>query len=169
MPDYNFTLFDTALFTNSVPSPFVLFQVAESGDATHTPYFTNMRGNGQLPNSEKFLIQSIEVYSDTDFVENDREGVWLKSYMRLLYNDVQIFSAPLRLAAGHAAFSGVGNYAAAAANPSFGLMGTGYKLEKPILIDGGKQFKVVVAQGTALNSADQWVKVALNGILSLSA
>lgn len=166
MPDFPFSIYDTAVFGNSAKVVHTLFQVAVNQDSTHDRFFTNMRGSGQFPTNEKFLITSIEVFSDANFIEDDRENLWLNSYLQLIYKDLLILSIPLRLASGHNSFGGHFTQAVAADEALIGLEGSGYLLPRPQLIEGGNSFKAEVGQGTAMSAASQNVKVALMGVLT---
>lgn len=166
MADYSFTLFDTALFSNVDEVDFPLFQVAEGGDATHVKSFTNSRGAGQLPSSEKFTLKHVEVYPNERLTIADA-GVWfIDGYLSIELSNREIFRAPLLQVIGGAQPTGHFTQAVAADLSSLQFNGKGYTFEIPIEIMGGTPFKVVLHQGNVLGVASQAIVCALNGVLT---
>lgn len=166
MPDYSFSLFDTALFSTVDETDFPLFQVAEGGDATHVKAFTNSRGAGQLPSTEKFVIKHIEVYPNERLTIADA-GVWfIDGYLSLEVSNREIFRVPLVSVIGGAQPTGHFTQAVAADLSSLQFNGKGYDLEIPIEINGGTPFKVVLHQGNVLAVASQAIVCELRGTLT---
>lgn len=166
MPVYDWTLYDTAVFGATAVTDHELFKVAQNGDATHTQSFTNSRGAGVMPANEQFDIDTIGISPDGDFSANDRGDMWDGAFITIRVNNQDVFTAPLRMCAGYAAYSGHFTQAAAADMNRIGLEGMGYKLNKPITIKGGMSFSVIVSQRTAITAASN-VKTMLRGNLTL--
>lgn len=166
MPDISFVLFDTAVF-GVAASDQSLFQVSMQGDATHTENFTNSRGAGSLPQNEKFTLKEIGVFPETDLLIADIEAMQRGSFIEVIISDVHYMKIPLQLCMKASGYGGHFGQAAAADAALIGVMNDGYKLEIPIEIPGGTQFRIRVVQGTALGVASKNVKVCLIGILSI--
>jgi len=169
MGDFNWGLFDTAIFDDSGSIIHTLFQVAQGGDTVHTKAYTNMRGAGSLPTDESLLVRKISVIPDANLPPADVQGMFLHSYLEMRISDETVLFAPLRQFADEAGYGGVYTQAAAADEALIGPLGDGYPLELPLLIPTGATFRVEIYQGTALAGASNWVKCVLGGILSRGA
>lgn len=167
--DLSYVLYDTAVFGTTALFENTLFQVAQGGDSTHTESFTNSRGAGQLPANESFKIKRILATIDVNGVVADSQNTFIGSFVDIIVNNRSLFKAPLTLVAARNGFGGMYTQAAAANESLIGLMGEGYTLEIPIMIDKGSAFKVRVVQGVALSAASQNVKLSLDGILNTPA
>ncbi len=168
MPDYSWTMYDTAPFGASASVTNELFQVAQGGDATHTKSYTNSRGAGQLPVLEKMMVENIKVIYDYNTVLADIPKIQVGSYLEFIVNNKTVLLARLAEFIAHSAYGGHYSQAAAADEAVIGLKGDGYELKIPILIPGGTQFKVNVFQGTALAGASSNLVVALVGTLTMT-
>lgn len=166
MPVYDWTLYDTAVFGATASVDHELFKVSQNGDSTHTQSFTNSRGAGVMPSNEQFDVDTVIVSPDTDFDTDDRGDMWDGSFITIRVNNQDVFTAPLRMCAGYAAYSGHFTQAAAADASRIGLEGMGYRLNKPITIKGGMSFSVIVHQQVAI-TASMNVKTMLRGNLTL--
>jgi len=163
----DFPLYDTQDFGTSAKAIHTYFQSREGSSSTLTKFLTNMRGDGNLPQQESFVIHMIKVFLDDALVQGDTE-LWLRdSYIEITVSDKLVFQAPLRLCAAHNAYNGQYSQATAADGAEIGIVGEGYKLTNPIKIEGGVNFRVVIGQGTALATASTGVKVVLQGLLTL--
>lgn len=165
MADYRYDLYDTYVF-GAVASQGRLFQVAEGGDATHTTAFTNMRGAGVLPQNEKMVVDwigAIEVY--VPLIAN-RVNIFNGSWLEVIISNNSVLKIPLIRAWALNAYGGHFTQAVAADLSIIGRVGSGYSLaDKPLAIDGGTQFTVVVNQGTAV-AAGSNVLFVLSGVLT---
>lgn len=165
--DLRYPLYDSVIFGTTAVGEQLLFQVPQGGDTTHTKSFTNARGAGFLPQNESFKVDNIGVFTDFNhLVPADLYNIWISNYLFVRVSDQTLFFAPLRSCARFQNF--VGHYSqATAANGTFaGLAGDGMKLDVPIIIPGGVQFGVTVAQVTALSVANVPIRVVLDGILT---
>ncbi len=166
MADYSFILFDSAAFSTTDEVDFVLFQVAEGGDATHVKAFTNSRGAGQLPSVEKFSLKHIEVFPNERLVIADA-GIWfVDGYLSLEIQNKEVFRAPLASVIGGPAPTGHFAQAVAADLSGLEFNGKGFDFEIPLEIPGGTPFKVTLHQGTVLATATQLITCALHGTLT---
>lgn len=166
MADYSFVLFDTALFSTVDETDFPLFQVAEGGDATHVKAFTNSRGAGQLPSTEKFTVKKVEVYPNERLTIADA-GVWfIDGYLSIEVNNREIFRAPLAHVIGGPQPTGHFTQAVAADLSSLEFNGRGFEFDIPIEIPGGTPFKVILHQGNVTAVATQAIVCALTGTLT---
>lgn len=168
MADYSFALYDTVVLGNTAKVVHNLFQNAVNSSSTYDRFYTNMRGQGVLPQKESFVVNAIEVFPDLGFNAADRETMYLNSFIQLIYKDKLVLSIPARLAAGHNGFEGYYTQAAAADEALIGLSGMGYILPRPVLLDGGNSFRVEYGQGTAMSAASQNAKLALIGVLTIA-
>lgn len=166
MPDYTYTLYDTAVLSNAVTDQ-VLFQVSQGADATHTESFTNSRGAGQLPTGESFEVKKISATVDGNWVVADQINWILNSFCEIRVSDLTVFKCPLAYLVDGASFGGLYTQASAAEESAIGYQGDGYELEIPIEIQGGVQFRVRIYGGTALSTTGRNVKITLHGTLSL--
>lgn len=166
MPDYYTTLYDTAVFGVAVGES-TLFQVVQGGDSTHVETFTNSLGSGQIPQDYQFTIQRIHAIVDVNAVAADIQNLPLKSFVEIRLKDTTVFKAPLQLLMSKSAYGGYFAQASAADEAIIGLSGDGFNLPIPIVVDGGVSFKVRVYQGTALANASQYLKIVLEGVLSV--
>ncbi len=160
-----YDLYDTAIFGASANKLHTLFQIIQGQDTTHVKGFTNTRGAGQFPSEEDFQIDSIGVYPDGDFILADLESMWRGSYLELTVTNTTMLLSPLSVFAKYAGWGGHYSQTAAADGAAIGKLGMGRKLDIPIEVDGGTQFKVEVFQAVA-TAASMNVKVVLNGILN---
>lgn len=166
MVDLSWMLYDTALFGTVDNTPHTLFQVAEGGDATHVADFTNMRGFGVLPSTEKFVARKIGVALETNATESDAEDWFLDGYLRLYLANNVVFQAPTLALISNTGFNGHFAQAAAANRALIGRNGNGYELDPQLVIGGGVLFKVELYQGTVVAANNTRVKVMLDGILT---
>lgn len=166
MPDRTWPLYDTAVFGTTAATLHSLFQVRENADATHITGFTNMRGNGQMPSNESYMIRGVRVFPDVLLDPQDVELVWRASYLRIRVADREMFVAPLIMCAGNAAFGGVLAQGTVTDEALIGPHGDGFMIDEPIAIVPGGNLMVEVFQATALNNAAQNIKVVLDGILT---
>ena len=165
MADYRYALYDTYVF-GAAASQGRLFQVAEGGDAVHVTAFTNSRGAGTLPQSEKFLVDHIYAIEDYVPLIANRVNITIASWLELIVSNQSVLKIPLILAWYNNMYGGHFTQAAAADLAVIGRGGVGYDLsDHPILINGGEQYTVVVSQGTAVAAASN-VKFVLNGVLT---
>lgn len=165
MADRTFVLFDTATFGVAAGTDFPLFQVAEGGDGTHVKAFTNSRGAGQLPSTEKFTLKKFEVYPDVNMSQADTKNMLIASYLSFEINNQELIRLPLSHVMGGPKFTGHYSQAAAADANMISASHDGFELETPIEIGGGVPFKVTLHQGTA-TAAAQNVKCAMIGTLT---
>lgn len=167
MPDVTFTLYDTVPMGNVAAVETVLFQVAQGGDATHTEAFTNSRGAGTLPQGEAFSINNVGVVpAFNTALLADYQDLWRNSFLQIRIADTNYLQIPLYLAAKRAGWLGVGLQTAAANDAMIGLAGDGYDLPIPIIVPGGKAWRVRVVQGIALSAANLNVIITLTGVLT---
>lgn len=159
-----YDIYDTAIFGVSANTLHNLFQIIQGQDATHVKGFTNTRGAGQFPSEEDFTIESVGVYPDADFILADLESMWRGSYLELTVTDKTMLLSPLAVFAKYAGWGGHYSQSTGADATAIGKLGMGRKLDIPIEVPGGTQFKVEVFQSVA-TAAGMNVKVVLNGIL----
>lgn len=166
MADYRYDLYDTYVF-GAAASSGRLFQTAMGGDATHIQSFTNMRGAGQLPQSEKFVIDWIGAVVDFVPLIANVGKLALASNIELIIANQSVLLVPLARVIADSAYGGHAFQAVAADLAIIGQLGNGFSLaDHPLLINGGTQFTVVVNQGTAVAAASN-VKFILSGVLSI--
>ncbi len=168
MAEFSTTLYDTAVFGVAANTEHVLFQVTQGADATHTEAFTNMRGNGSLPQQESFTIQRIKFIVDCILAAADIPKVFNGSFLELRISDETVFKAPLVMCLAHSHWGGAVNLAVAADKVAAGIEGNGYYLELPIELPGGTSFRVRVVQTLATAGASMNMKVVLDGKLKTS-
>lgn len=166
MVKITYPLYDTAVFGTTASVENVLFQVAQGATAAATKSFTNSRGAGQLPNNESFECNEIHAMHDANVALADSLNVWILSYLEFRVNDETLLLAPLRMFASKNSFGGHYSEVTPTAEAAIGLVGSGFMLPTPIIIPGGVSFRVSVFQGTALATANQAVRVVLNGTLT---
>jgi hypothetical protein len=165
MADRHYPIYDTALFSTALATH-VLFSESEGSSSTKQSEDTNMLMGGHFATSETFKIERICTFVDDNLAQADLALVWEQSFMRLMVEQETMIQIPLRMTAYREAWSGVLAQTTGADRFLVGLKGDGLTLKVPIVIKGGRQFKVEVVQGTVLNGTDQRVKVILDGILS---
>jgi len=167
MADYDYVLFDTAVFGVAANTEHTLFQVPQGGDATHTEAFTNMRGAGALPAEEAFRIEEIHVMVDVNGAVADLQDMWVGNFLEIRIADRTLLKIPLVMAASHNEFGGMYTQETAADEALIGRKGDGFKLKVPLQLPGGTSFRVRIQQVTAMSAASQNVKVALRGTLTM--
>jgi hypothetical protein len=166
MPDRRYALYDTYIFA-AAASTGRLFQTSEGGDAVHVTAFTNSRGAGVLPQSEKFTVDWIGIIEDYIPLIANRVNITIASWFEIIVANVSVLKLPLIMAWAKNGYSGHFTQAVAADLSGLGRLGDGYNMvDHPIVINGGEQFAVVVNQGTAVAAASN-VKFVLNGVLSI--
>jgi len=163
--DLSYTLFDTQA-TGTAAFDAVLFQVAQGADATHTEDFTNMRGAGSLPSSEKFVCEHVGVAFSPAVAAADIAAIAVASLLQLRLYDQVVLYIPLVFAFYKSGYSGFNNLAAGAGLQATGIYEQGYKLDKPIEIPGGAKFAARV-KTTVATAASTKLLVSLTGTLSL--
>jgi hypothetical protein len=168
MPDVHYTLYDSAVFGVTANNESILFQVAQGADSTHTEEFTNARGSGALPSTEKFTIKVVHFIIDSVLLAADLQLAQQQGIIEIRVADKSLLKLPIQLCSSHNAPYGINDQAAAANFAYFGLDGDGFKLETPIEIPGGVPFRVRVLQGAALSAGSKNMKIGLEGILSFS-
>ena len=164
--DLEYVLYDTYVF-GAAASSGRLFQNAEGSDATHVTSFTNSRGAGIIPQSEKFVVQKL--FAVVDFVPliANITKLTVASWVELLVANRSLLKIPLAFLIAHSSYSGQAFQAVAADLANVGMEGDGYDFgAHPIQIDGGTQFVLSVNQGTAVAAASN-VKFCLQGTLSI--
>lgn len=166
MADLHYVIYDSVDFTNAVGN-FTLFQIPQGGDATHVESFTNMRGGGQFPTDETFLIKKVGFVVDHNPVLADLLNMWYLSFLEIRVNDFTVFKSPLQALSQYNAYAGHYSEASASNEALIGLKGDGFALDIPIKVPGGTQFKVNVYQGTALSTTGRRMKVLLEGVLTV--
>lgn len=163
--DLSYVLFDTQP-TGTAAFDAILFQNAQGADATHTEDFTNMRGAGSLPSSEKFTLNKLSVAFSPAITPADIIGVATASLIQVRLYDQVVLYLPLAFAFDESAYSGFNNLAAAAGLQVTGIFANGFMLDKPIEIPGGAKFAVRI-KTTVATAASTKLIVGLNGTLSL--
>lgn len=164
--DLEYVLYDTYVF-GAAASNGRLFQVAEGSDATHITSFTNSRGAGIIPQSEKFLIQKLLAIVDFVPLIANVAKLAVASWVELLVANRSLLKVPLAMVIANSAYGGQAFQAVAADLANVGMLGQGYDFgSHPVQIDGGTQFVVSVNQGTAVAAASN-VKFCLVGTLSI--
>lgn len=166
MADLTYVLYDTAAFGATAGTEHVLFQVTQGADSTHVEAFTNMRGNGSLPQEEAFEISLIGVMADFDMTEAEVAEVFRASFLEIRVSDETVLKAPLSCFAYRNSYGGAYSQGTAADNAIIGLAGDGFVLTIPVQIRGGTSFRIRVYQGTAMSGASKNVKVMLFGRLT---
>jgi hypothetical protein len=164
--DIHTTLYDTWQPGATANAESMLFQTPQGGDSTHTEAFTNMRGGGQLPSGEKFVLKKIKLIIDEQIAEADFDTRLFNAFVEFRLKDKTVFKSPASMLFAHSSYGGHFTQATAALTQAIGPMGTGFELEIPIVIEGGERFQVRCVQGAAFASAIDH-KVVLEGILSL--
>lgn len=170
MPDYYTTLFDTAPFGTTANTENLLFKVARGADSTHTESFTNMRGAGQLPATEKFVVRRISAVVDYNITQADVPKWFLASFLDFRVLDRTVFFAPLALLADASGYGGSDTTTAGANGNRVGLLGDGYAFPDPafyLTLLGGESWYVRVVQGTALAAGSSNIKIVLHGVLTI--
>ena len=165
MPDLDWILFDTAVFTTGPAGQIQLFQVPQGGDATHTEDFTNSLGAGSLPANQNFVIKGIAIYPELDIVEVEIKKVLARSYLEIVVADLVKLKAPLVYFAAPQQYSGFDNLTPAAGLMAVSYGGPLFEMVIPIAIPGGTPFKVNITQMIA-TAADEQVKCLLIGTLT---
>lgn len=165
MPDYRYDLYDTYVF-GAAASQGRLFQVAEGGDATHVTAFTNSRGAGVIPQNEKFMVDWIGAIENYIPLIANRANITVASWVELIVSNNSVLKVPLIRLWANNMYGGHFTQAAAADLAIIGRMGQGYDLsDKPITIEGGTQFTLIVNQGTAVAAASN-VLFVMSGVLT---
>lgn len=163
--DLSYVLYDT-LSTGTAAFESLLFQVAQGADTTHTEDFTNMRGAGSLPSSEKFTIKTLGVSIDPAITPADISKLFVGSFLQLRVYDQVLLWVPLVYCIWHAGWQGFSNLTAAAGLYATGSLDYGFMLENPIELPPGAKFAVRV-KSTQATAASTKVVVGLQGILTL--
>lgn len=166
MASFDWVLYDTANFGTNADTMHSLFQVAQYGDSTHTPDYTNMRGNGSLPANERFVVNCIGVRMQPEIDLDDLLAMFNGSYLQMRTKDEIIFEAPLNRCSQDMGYGGVGFQGSADTQYAVGLIHDGFKLTMPIEIEGGNSFRVDIYQDQAMGTANKLVKCMLTGILT---
>lgn len=144
----------------------ILFQIITGGDSTHNEQYTNMRGSGALPQSEKMTINKIKVQLDLILPKADLLLVYFNALLEIRVGDFSYIKLPVLQCIDHSAWGGTEVQASAADSIVVGPHGQGFTLDKPIFIDGAIPFKVRMVQGAALSAASRF-KVILEGDYTL--
>ena len=163
-----YPIWDTAVFGAAANTEFLLFQVAQQGDATHTESFTNSRGAGVFPASESYLIKKVSVVVDFNILQANAQTWYVGAFLEIRVSDVIRFKAPLQLLMDASAFGGASSTTAGANQNTVGLLGDGFELppDRFINVPGGAPWKVRVFQVTAA-AASSNIKVVLQGDLTI--
>ncbi|SRR5260221_7332542 len=169
MPDINlrYMLYDTVVFGATANAESILFQVASGADATHNEQFTNMRGAGSLPQTEKMVVDKVSVVIDKVLAKADVVDIFNGSILEIRVADFTVLKGPSALFIDASAYGGSISVAAATDVTSIALKGDGYELDQTITLPGGTPFKVRVLQGPAVTAGTN-IKVVLHGIYTVS-
>lgn len=160
----HYPFYDTAIMGLSA-QVVTLFAFSEGSTPDKQSQDTNMRIGGQWAQSETFTINRVIVFPDDNFVAVDYKRLWEENFIKVIIEQETFLQIPLSMCAGYAAFEGVTNQAVAADFAALGKVGHGFELKIPIVVAGGRSFKVELHQITTLTNADQNVKLVLDGIL----
>jgi len=164
MADRRYILYDS-LATGTAAFDTLLFQVASGADTTHTETFTNMRGAGSLPATEKFTLQRIGVVIPPTLAPADYAALLGGSLLQFrLLNQVLVW-IPLVAAIEYSKTNAFYTLATAANQNAFGFLHDGFALDPAIDIAGGEKFDVRV-KTTAATAASYTLVVCLDGILT---
>lgn len=163
----HFQLYDTWTPSTTANAESILFQVIQGGDATHNEQFTNMRGAGALPQTEKMVINKIKIQPDVILTKADVLILYYNALIEFKLSDFSYFKVPVMQCIDHAAWSGAPLEATIADTITIGPWGQGWELVNPISIPGAQPFKVRLIQGAALSGASR-IKVILEGIYTLT-
>lgn len=161
----SYPIYDTALFGTTANTTHQLFTVAQGGSSTKGQTITNMRGNSQFPQQEKFTIKRVGITIDDVLSDDDIQGLFYGSIFTVIYNNTNVLQVPSAMCSYRNSVSGVKTEATASAFDFFGLEGDGYMLDKPLEVQGGKQFRAELIQALAVDSANLDIKVILFGDL----
>jgi hypothetical protein len=165
--DLSYVMFDTAAFSTVAGAEFLLFQVTQGADATHTEGFTNTRGSGAFPGEEQFVIEKLSVYPDYAVPKAD-VALWFRnSFLEVKVNDKSLFKTPLSVLVDASAYGGSDTTTAGANGNAVGLLGDGYELKRPITVPGQTRWVIRVIQGTAVTAGSSFIKILLHGTLSI--
>ena len=166
MATLDYPIYDTALFGTVASTTHTLFQSGQGSSSTKGATITNARGSGQFPDRESFTVRRIGIHvDDIALSDDDIQGLFMGALLTMNYNNVKVLQAPLYMFSDMNSVSGIKTEASASAFDFFGLDGYGYKLEKPLIIQGGKSFNVEVFQNLALDTTNMDIKCVLYGLL----
>lgn len=163
----HFQLYDTWLPGTTASAESILFQVIQGGDATHDEKYTNMRGAGALPQTEKFVVNRIKIQQDKILPIADVLLAYYDALIEFKLSDFSYFKIPVMQCIDHTGWGGFLAQASAANSSTIGPLGQGFELVNPINIPGAQPFKVRLVQGVALSAASR-LKVILEGIYTLT-
>jgi hypothetical protein len=139
--------------------------ISKMGSTSKPKQVTNMLGNGELPLDHVLEIKRITISLHDTLVLADIEPMLDASYLEFFLNDQTMFTSPLRYLMANNAYSGVLELASAAAHTKFGLLGQGYELDPPIVIEANLPIKVEVGQTVVLSAATN-ILIGLHGVLT---
>lgn len=165
--DLRFMIYDTWQPSTVANAQQVLFQSPSGADATHTPIFTNMRGAGSFPQTEKMVVDKISIFLDKTIAVADIAKWLFGGNFEFVLANISVLQLPLQALVAHDAWSGALVEGTPADAPTIGLLGMGWTLDKVLEIEGATPFKAILTQGLAL-SAQTNVKVALEGIYTIA-
>lgn len=164
--DLRYMLYDTVVFGATANAESILFQVASGADATHNEQFTNMRGAGSLPQTEKMVVDKISCVIDKALAKADLYDIFNGSILEVRIADFTVIKGPFAKFIDASAYGGSVQVAAASDVFTVGLLGDGFELDHTIELPGGTPFKVRVLQGPAVTAGSN-VKVVLGGIYTV--
>lgn len=169
MGQLHYPIYDTALFGTTASAEHVLFQNGQGSATNKGVGITNMRGNGQFPSSESFILNGFKVHVDDSLTADDIRDLFHGSILTFRYDNQTITQIPLYMASDKNAFSGVNNQGTAADFVALGQEGMGFMFALPINMEGGTGFDVTILQGKAVDNADMDIKVVMDGILTVNS
>lgn len=158
----HYQLYDTWTPSTTANQQTPLFQVIKGGDSTHNLQFTNMRGAGALPQTEKMLVKKIRVQPDVIIPKADLLLIYYNALLEIKVADFSYLNLPVLQCIDHAAWSGAALQASIADQMTVGPIGEGFELQYPIPLGGAVPFTVLLTQGAALSGASR-LKVILEG------
>lgn len=166
MAKLTYPIYDTIQLSDSAASTHTMFQQGQGTASNKAFQFTNMRGSGQFPDKEVYTIKKIGLHVDgIAFSDDDIAGLFVNSIVTITYNNVNVMQAPAYMFADKNRVGGIKTESSASAFDYFGQEGEGFMLENPLVIVGGKNFKVDFYQSLAVDTDGLDLKIVLYGQL----
>jgi len=156
--ELDYVLFDVQSSTTTANTVLNFFSRAESAQNKRT---TNMPLASNLPSTQRFLVREVQLVGDSEFsTATDQSDAFDGGSVELTINKRRYLHGDMRcfLGPGMRVPPGVTNV-----DESFS--GTGFKLERGIVLPGGTEFNVEVITGDTAPTAAQQLTVRLIGTL----
>lgn len=160
--EIDYVLYDTQTSGTTAGAAITFFDQSEASAGIKA---TNMPIANQLPSSQRFSINSIQVLFDPEMATGDLKDILDQAVLEIKINEKRKFIAPLAWFTSQGQLIPSTTWGGATVSDLPQMGGSVYTLTNPIALQGGTTLSVKIQIGQTAPSASSYIQVLLCGLL----